>query len=103
MFPTTAVVVDVNVLLLVIVPALVDVNTKLGVLLLPGVVICVTAFNVGTNVSTTKSSNVNWFDTFPTASVTLTHTPEYVPSSNVSNVIVLSPEIADVVVPESNG
>ena len=44
-----------------------------------------------------NEANVNVFDTFPTASVTLTHTLEYVPVAKV-NVIVLSPIVAVVVV-----
>lgn len=44
-----------------------------------------------------NESNVKVFDTFPTASVTLTHTSLYVPVDKV-NVIVLSPIVAVVVV-----
>ena len=86
-----------NAWLVVIAPALSEVNTKFGVLSLPSVDICVLAVNTGATVSIVKSFNVNTLDIFPVASVTFTVTPLYVPSFNVANVIVFSPKIADVV------
>jgi hypothetical protein len=84
----------------VIVPASVVENVTIGVVLLVGVGTAVTIATVGSVVSMTNVGTVSAEERFPAASVTRIVHVAYVPCANVLNVIVLFPDVADVVAEE---
>ena len=84
----------------VIVPASVVENVTIGVVLLVGVETGVTIASVGAVVSITNVGTVNTAERFPAASRTRIVQVEYVPAASVLNVIVLFPDVADVVAEE---
>ena len=84
----------------VIVPASVDEKVTIGVVLLVGEETGVTIASVGAVVSITNVGTVNTAERFPAASRTRIVQVEYVPAASVLNVIVLFPDVADVVAEE---
>lgn len=84
----------------VIVPTSVVLNVNDGVVLFVGVGTGVTTASVGAVVSTTNVGTVNTDDAFPAASVTRIVQLEYVPCASALNVIVLLPDVADIVAEE---
>jgi chorismate mutase len=84
----------------VIVPASVVENVTIGVVLLDGVGTAVTIDTVGAVVSITKVGTERTEEIFPATSVIVIVQFEYVPAASVANVIVLFPDVADVVAEE---
>ena len=84
----------------VIVPASVEENVITGVVLLVGVVTGVTMATVGAVVSMTNVGIDKTAERFPAASRTRIVQVEYVPAASVLKVIVLFPDVADVVAEE---
>ena len=84
----------------VIVPASVEEKVNDGVVFFVGVGTGVTTASVGAVVSMTNVGTVNRADVFPAASRTRIVQVEYVPAASALNVIVLFPDVADVVADE---
>ena len=84
----------------VIVPASVVLKVRLGVVSFVGVETGVTTASVGAVVSITKDGIFKTEEILPAASVTVIVQLEYVPATRAVNVIVLFPDVTDVVAEE---